>query len=235
MLKDLIKKKLKSEQGTSIFFGLLLFLAASILSVVIINGASTTVKRVVSDKKTEQNYLACSSAAKLLQEKIENTVITKTTVITEKKIKDDPVEFKTDTVEKWSDGLDEFGSLLLKYVKELANLPNGATNGTVKWNIAVENAGSSTEAAMPEVTALCTISPNLNNTPKPGFDISVILKCEDGVNSCQMLLRLKGQYTIVSKSGTNEEEENTTTIEEKYQWSGVVIESGDKISSVEDK
>ena len=81
MIEDKIKRKLKSEQGTSIFFGLLLFLAASILSVVMINGAVTTVKRVASDRKTEQNYLSCSSAAKLLRDKFENTTITRTTVI----------------------------------------------------------------------------------------------------------------------------------------------------------
>ena len=74
MRKDKIKKKIKSQQGTSIFFGLLLFLVASMLSIVIINGAVTTVKRVASDKKIEQNYLACSSAAKLLQKKIEKRI-----------------------------------------------------------------------------------------------------------------------------------------------------------------
>ena len=36
MLREKIRKKLKSEQGTSIFFGLLLFLVASILSVVML-------------------------------------------------------------------------------------------------------------------------------------------------------------------------------------------------------
>ena len=41
MLREKIRKKLKSEQGTSIFFGLLLFLVASILSVVMLEGAVT--------------------------------------------------------------------------------------------------------------------------------------------------------------------------------------------------
>lgn len=46
MLKEKINQKLKSEKGTSIFFGLLLFLVASVVSVVILEGAVTTVKRV---------------------------------------------------------------------------------------------------------------------------------------------------------------------------------------------
>lgn len=63
MLKRRIKEKMQSEQGTSIFFGLLLFLTASILSVVILEGAVTTVKTVASDRTSEQNQLACTSAA----------------------------------------------------------------------------------------------------------------------------------------------------------------------------
>ena len=57
MLKKRIIQKLKSEKGTSIFFGLLLFLVASVVSVVILNGAVTTIKRVESDRKAEKNYL----------------------------------------------------------------------------------------------------------------------------------------------------------------------------------
>ena len=69
MLKEKINQKLKSEKGTSIIlFGLLLFLVASVVSVA--NSCRvlvTTVKRVESDRKAEQNYLTCSSAAKLLR------------------------------------------------------------------------------------------------------------------------------------------------------------------------
>lgn len=72
MLKRRIKEKMQSEQGTSIFFGLLLFLTASILSVVILEGAVTTVKTVASDRTSEQNQLACTSAAQLLRDSIVN-------------------------------------------------------------------------------------------------------------------------------------------------------------------
>lgn len=70
MLKKKINQKLKSEKGASIFFGLLLFLVASMVSIVILDGAVTTVKRVESDRTAEQNYLTCSSAAKLLRDEI---------------------------------------------------------------------------------------------------------------------------------------------------------------------
>ena len=70
MLREKIRKKLKSEQGTSIFFGLLLFLVASILSVVMLEGAVTTVKTVASDRESEQNQLSCTSAAQVLRDSI---------------------------------------------------------------------------------------------------------------------------------------------------------------------
>ena len=72
MLREKIRKKLKSEQGTSIFFGLLLFLVASILSVVMLEGAVTTVKTVASDRESEQNQLSCTSAAQVLRDSIIN-------------------------------------------------------------------------------------------------------------------------------------------------------------------
>lgn len=75
---DKIGKKMKSEQGTSIFFGMLLFLVVSVLSVVMLDAAVTTAKNIKSDKKTEQNYLTCSSAAKLLQNEIVDVQVIKT-------------------------------------------------------------------------------------------------------------------------------------------------------------
>ena len=65
MLREKIRKKLKSEQGTSIFFGLLLFLVASILSVVMLEGAVTTVKTVASDRESESIELyQCGTGVK---------------------------------------------------------------------------------------------------------------------------------------------------------------------------
>ena len=96
MLKRRMKEKLQSEQGTSIFFGLLLFLTASILSVVILEGAVTAVKTVASDRTSEQNQLACTSAAQLLRDSIVNV-----------KLSADIVEIKTgdhvETAKNWKD------------------------------------------------------------------------------------------------------------------------------------
>ena len=81
MLREKIRKKLKSEQGTSIFFGLLLFLVASILSVVMLEGAVTTVKTVASDRESEQNQLSCTSAAQVLRDSITNIKLSATVTV----------------------------------------------------------------------------------------------------------------------------------------------------------
>ena len=73
-----INKKLRSRQGTSIFFGILFFLIASILSIVMLNGAVTAVKSVQSDRQAEQNFLTCSSAAKTLRDAITDIKVTRT-------------------------------------------------------------------------------------------------------------------------------------------------------------
>ena len=72
MLKRRIKENCNLNRVPPIFFGLLLFLAASILSVVILEGAVTAVKTVASDRTSEQNQLACTSAAQLLRDSIVN-------------------------------------------------------------------------------------------------------------------------------------------------------------------
>ena len=95
MLREKIRKKLKSEQGTSIFFGLLLFLVASILSVVMLEGAVTTVKTVASDRESEQNQLSCTSAAQVLRDSITNIKLSATVTV-----KKDKKGANTETVKK---------------------------------------------------------------------------------------------------------------------------------------
>lgn len=240
MRKDKIKKKLKSQQGTSIFFGLLLFLVASMLSIVIINGAVTTVKRVASDKKIEQNYLACSSAAKLLQKKIENTTITKTTVITSK-----GTTSSTDIT--WTDGVESENSqevlledVLKEYIKKLdgQSAVSTETSAVIDWTIEVEkNLTDLTEAIIPDVHAVCTISKIKKNdtSEEAAYDISIVLKREDGTNSCQMLLTLKGEHTKGGTTyGKNDKNQDIATTVETYKWSNAKIISGNEDNSVEE-
>ena len=67
MLSEKIRKKLKSEQGTSIFFGLLLFLVASILSVV-------TVSYTHLDVYKRQNIVCCQSPVSAVESGVFRTV-----------------------------------------------------------------------------------------------------------------------------------------------------------------
>ena len=244
MLKEKIKRKLSSRQGTSIFFGLLLFLAASILSVVIINGAVTTVKRVASDRKTEQNYLSCSSAAKLLREKIEQTTITQTTVVRS-------AEGGTETTVTWTTGTENansettpFEEILKKHIQTLAETPEASTSQSVsfKWKLSVKQAATSGKSDVEDVFAKCTISKGQNSDSSSGdsqdaeYDISILLTTGDGNDSCQMVLSLNGSVAKVGPvNGTEGDGTNTSTTTTTYTWTAKDIIYGNQERTVEGK
>ena len=125
MLREKIRKKLKSEQGTSIFFGLLLFLVASILSVVMLEGAVTTVKTVASDRESEQNQLSCTSAAQVLRDSITNIKLSATVTV-----KKDKKGANTETVKKWNPS--GFLNSSLATPSDFADLIQGYRNWMIK-------------------------------------------------------------------------------------------------------
>lgn len=75
-----IKKKLHSQSGASFLFALLAFLVAAVVSVTIVSAALTTVKRVNSDRESQQAQLTLISAAQFVRDEMEKTKYVKTTV-----------------------------------------------------------------------------------------------------------------------------------------------------------
>lgn len=232
MLKEKIIKKLNSRRGTSIFFGLLLFLAASILSVVIINGAVTTVKRVTSDKKAEQNYLTCSSAARILQDAIINSKVIRT--VTETRITGTSgTSTKTETTWKVAAATDigtrsPFGDMLKGYVQEyVENTENTekfsvSTFGEKELSISVpSNITTEQGKSIGEVTAKLMIDSGAESSgpSEPGCYITVKLKVGTGTDICQMVLTLNGvvstNLTTTGSETTGETEKISTTT---YTW-----------------
>lgn len=253
MLKEKIKRKLSSRQGTSIFFGLLLFLAASILSVVLINGAVTTVKRVASDRKTEQNYLSCSSAAKLLRERIENTKIIRTTVVKTSDVGTGG-SGKTETTVTWTTGTEKensgeisFEEILKKYIQELESQSDASTSQSAqyKWKLSVKQAATSGESDMQDVFANCTITgENSNgsgteNSGNSGINISILLTTGTGTDSCQMVLSLIGTINDVGPidgtEGSGNDKKKTSTTTRTYTWTAKDIIYGDQERTMEGK
>ena len=68
-----MKRKIKNSKGASLLIALVVFLAASMVSVVIISASLTTIKRVKDDRADKEEYLAVSSAARYFSSKIANT------------------------------------------------------------------------------------------------------------------------------------------------------------------
>lgn len=229
MLKEKIIKKLNSRRGTSIFFGLLLFLAASILSVVIINGAVTTVKRVTSDKKAEQNYLTCSSAARILQDAIINSKVIRTVTET-RTTGTSETSTKTETTWKVAAATDTgtlspFGDMLKGYVQEYVENTEKfpvSTFGEKELSISVpSNITTEQGKCIGEVTAKLMIDSGAESSgpSEPGCYITVKLKVGTGTDICQMVLTLNGVVstnlkTTGSETSGKTEKISTTT----YTW-----------------
>ena len=88
-----IKQKLKSENGASFLLALLAFLVAAMVCVTIITAATSSVKRVHSDRESQQMQLAITSAAQLVRDTMGETQYRITTVTTTEK---GTTETKTD-------------------------------------------------------------------------------------------------------------------------------------------
>ena len=80
-----IKQKLKSENGASFLLALLAFLVAAMVCATIITAATSSVKRVHSDRESQQMQLAITSAAQLVRDTMGETQYRITTVTTTEK------------------------------------------------------------------------------------------------------------------------------------------------------
>ena len=196
-----INKKLRSRQGTSIFFGILFFLIASILSIVMLNGAVTAVKNVQSDRQAEQNFLTCSSAAKTLRDAITDIKVTRTqkTIYqgTGSQVQDPvwTVTSRSDATENGALGLGK--AYLVSWIRELVDASETGIPGTKTLKIQ----GPDTEA-MQDVEVTVTIKKDTEHTVTIGtgtaqktynsYDMFLVLTAGEGLDSCQMTLELSG-------------------------------------------
>ena len=119
-----LMRKLNNKSGKSIFMALLLLLVAVVVSVVIVTVAITSVMHVQDNKTSQQEYLACASAAEMLRDVLdESTYIqtdTKTTKYTYdwysyKYVAGEPT---TSTTYKAGDTNRSEMAALIKYVSE---------------------------------------------------------------------------------------------------------------------
>lgn len=77
-----IKNRLRSRQGASITFALLLFLVCAVLSSVIIVAATAAAGRIAGMVEADQRYYAVTSASELLKELINGKTVTVAKVTT---------------------------------------------------------------------------------------------------------------------------------------------------------
>ncbi len=65
-----VKKKLQKESGKSILMAMLLLLVATVVSVVIVTVALSSVMQINENRRSQQEYLTCISAAELVRDGI---------------------------------------------------------------------------------------------------------------------------------------------------------------------
>lgn len=236
MLREKIRKKLKSEQGTSIFFGLLLFLVASILSVVMLEGAVTTVKTVASDRESEQNQLSCTSAAQVLRDSIINIKLS--AMVTVKK---DTTGANIKTNKNWnsSEVLNsslatptDFADLIQGYLKELdaqnENVAATEKMDTLTKKLTLSTSGAGSETAITqfkdlnpintEVTIKRIKSTDDTKANEVTYDITVRLSTGNGSDSSRVILSLTGKVKQTGQSVTTTNDGSTEATTYEYTW-----------------
>ena len=248
MIENKIKRKLRSNKGTSIFFGLLLFLVASILCTVMLNASVTTIKRVESDKKAEQNYLTCSSAAKLLRDAIANIEIKKVTTVTETVHSNGTRE--SNQAVSWSaeqkttgttipSAADTIKSFLLDYVKSYDER-NPADTTAAKQNCIVsvpKNETDNIKEGMNDVTSEFEI---IAAEDGKAYTIVIKLKTGEGTDTCQMAVKLAGRIDETTPPsdkislGTSGEYQLITKTTAVYSWKSRDTVYGDKVRTSEE-
>lgn len=227
-----INKKLRSRQGTSIFFGILFFLIASILSIVMLNGAVTAVKNVQSDRQAEQNFLTCSSAAKTLRDAITDVKVTRTQKTIYKgtgaQVQDPvwSVTSRSDATATDNGAVRLGNAYLVSWIRELVDASETAIPGTKTLKIQ----GPDTDA-MQDVEVTVTIKKDTEHTVTIGtgttqktynsYDMFLVLTAGEGLDSCQMTLELSGgcagsDSTQMIGNGNKKETHYTTNVE--YTW-----------------
>ena len=229
MLREKIRKKLKSEQGTSIFFGLLLFLVASILSVVMLEGAVTTVKTVAPE----------------LRDSITNIKLSATVTV-----KKDKTGANTETVKNWNpSGVlnsslvtpTDFADLIQGYLKELdaqnKNVASTEKMDTLTKKLTLSTSGSGSETAVTQfndlenVNAEFTIkrmkSTDDTKANEVTYDITVRLSTGNGKDSSRVILSLTGKVKQTGQSVTTTNDGSTEATTYEYTWEAKDIFYGD--------
>lgn len=252
-MKNRIKRKLTSNDGISVLFGLLFFLVAAILSAVMISASVTAIKSVKSDYKTEQNYQTCAGAAAIIRDAITGTTVTET-IVTETKVTttkksgsststtSDP---STTTTTSWSVGSDAnnfAGSYLKGWMQSLIKSSTNSEEATHDISI-------SGIEGLEDVTCKVIIKRDAENQQTvdgnkySSYDIDVVFTTGTGVDECILTLTLSGQCKGTTTTSSKDETTSTGTGKNKttitttttttntsidYKWTSPVIEYGDK-------
>lgn len=220
--REIIKRKLNSTQGISIFFGLFLFLVASVLSAVMLEGALTAIKSVEAGREAEQSYLTSASAAKTI-----GKAIIETRIVREKREVYNENNQKIEENTQWmvkSSSDDAEASPFGEYLKQWMEQVTG-TQMTQTKNLTVDIPDLDT------VNVTVTICPDEQQMGEAesksdiAYDITAVFTCGAGGDASHMTMTLKGQVQSSDKKTENNGNTVITTTTE-YFWNAQSILHG---------
>ena len=201
-------KKLKQQQGATIFMALLLLLAATVVSVVILTAATTAAHHLENDRASQQAYLTVSSAAELLRDDIESSAYT---VEVSRTMDGDGTVTKSSTTVTGPSGV--MKQWLEKGMKRLGEESFTSYSDTITLS-------TGADSGMDEVKAEFSMAEN--------YDITVRLSLAgSGDADCRMTLTLRGSSTQETKTltgGTDGSILQVTTTQ--VRWELPQIEKG---------
>ena len=156
-----MKKKIKNSKGASLLIALVVFLAASMVSVVIISASLTSIKRVKDDRIDKEEYLAVSSAARYFSSKIANTECKKT-------LDSVDVDGKPHYTYSPGDTVNGFGTLLSDMLQKAEDLDSPSTDNTRTLTLNTLNLDGTVDADLKGCQIELTIE-----KPTMGVDVDI--------------------------------------------------------------
>lgn len=208
----LIMRKLNNTSGKSIFMALLLLLVAVVVSVVIVTVAITSVMHVQDNKTSQQEYLACASAADLIKDCVAGSeyVQTYTEWIANDKYTDDKdLTEKTETSADWSTGKKPKG--MQAFAEEIVEpILKGTNNPQGEFTISVNGDTNNKVTVDYKLVNVKTVNdPEKPNTTVTSYCLKFKLssKYDEDSNEYRMTMVVPITKTVVTQSEKNQKQQ----------------------------
>ncbi len=202
-----IKNRIRSREGASITFALLIFLVCTIISSVVIVAATASAGRMSQVAEADQRYYAVTSAAELLRSVFDGQPVNVKYVRTDTKTTTDGTTSTTTTINSFSSDVDDTDTILADASKTLAQkIANNTADTTTADKTFILTVSSSDLADTAKASLKCRIKEYVKRDGRVIFVISNPVS-DDETNTAAYTLQVTLRATLSDSSTT----QTTTT------------------------